>query len=58
MWHHEQIKKPTMDDEEFRIAVLTDPFEPKRIHLSDGRTVDIPRPGEHCSRETNLRSFD
>ena len=34
-----------MNEEELRIAVLTDPFEPKRIHLNDGRTVDIPRPG-------------
>jgi hypothetical protein len=34
-----------MNEEELRTTVLTEPFEPKRIHLSDGRTVDIPRPG-------------
>ena len=34
-----------MNEEELRIAVLTDPFEPKRLHLSDGKTVDIARPG-------------
>jgi hypothetical protein len=34
-----------MNEEELRIAVLTEPFEPKRLHLSDGRTVDIPRSG-------------
>ena len=34
-----------MNEEELRIAVLTEPFEPKRLHLSDGRVVDVPRPG-------------
>jgi len=34
-----------MNEEELRIAVLAEPFEPKRIWLSDGRTVEIPRPG-------------
>jgi hypothetical protein len=34
-----------MNEEEIRIAVLTEPFEPKRLYLSDGRTVDIPRAG-------------
>ncbi|MEX2170557.1 MAG: hypothetical protein WD851_14675 [Pirellulales bacterium] len=34
-----------MNEEELRLAVLTEPFEPKRLHLSDGRTVDIPRMG-------------
>jgi hypothetical protein len=34
-----------MNEEELRIAVLTEPFEPKRLYLSDGTTVDIPRPG-------------
>lgn len=34
-----------MNEEEIRIAVLTEPFEPKRLYLSDGRTVDIPRSG-------------
>jgi hypothetical protein len=34
-----------MNEEELRVAVLTEPFEPKRLHLSDGRTIDIPRPG-------------
>jgi hypothetical protein len=35
-----------MNEEELRIAVvLTEPFEPKRLYLSDGRTIDVPRPG-------------
>jgi hypothetical protein len=34
-----------MNEEELRIAVLTEPFEPKRLYLSDGTTVDIARPG-------------
>jgi len=34
-----------MNEEELHIAVLTEPFEPKRLYLSDGRIVDIPRPG-------------
>ena len=34
-----------MNEEELRIDVLTEPFEPKRLYLSDGTTVDIPRPG-------------
>jgi hypothetical protein len=34
-----------MNEEELRIAVLPEPFEPKRLHLSDGRTVDVPRSG-------------
>jgi hypothetical protein len=34
-----------MNEEELRIAVLTEPFEPKRLYLSDGREIDIPRPG-------------
>jgi hypothetical protein len=34
-----------MNEEELRLALLTEPFEPKRLHLSDGRTVDIPRAG-------------
>lgn len=34
-----------MNEEEIRFAVLTEPFEPKRLYLSDGRTVDIPRSG-------------
>ncbi|MGD9634401.1 MAG: hypothetical protein AB7G28_25650 [Pirellulales bacterium] len=34
-----------MNEEEIRIAVLPEPFEPKRLYLSDGRTVDIPRSG-------------
>ena len=34
-----------MNEEELRIAVLTEPFEPKRLYLSDGNTIDIPRSG-------------
>ena len=34
-----------MNEDELRVAVLTEPFEPKRLHFSDGRTVDIPRAG-------------
>ena len=34
-----------MNEDELRVAIVTDPFEPKRLHLSDGRAVDIPRPG-------------
>jgi hypothetical protein len=34
-----------MNEEELQVAVFSDPFEPKRLHLSDGKTVDIPRPG-------------
>jgi hypothetical protein len=34
-----------MNEEELRVAVLTEPFAPKRLHLRDGRTVDIPRAG-------------
>jgi hypothetical protein len=34
-----------MNEEELRIAMLTEPFEPKRLYLSDGTAVDIPRPG-------------
>ena len=34
-----------MNEEELRVAVLTDPFEPKRLYISDGRTIDIPRLG-------------
>jgi hypothetical protein len=34
-----------MNDEELRITVLTVPFEPKRIHLTDGRATDSSAPG-------------
>jgi hypothetical protein len=34
-----------MNEEELRVAVLTEPFEPKRLYLSDGRIVDVPRVG-------------
>ena len=34
-----------MNEEELGIAVLTEPFEPKRLYLSDGQTIDIPRSG-------------
>jgi hypothetical protein len=34
-----------MNEEELRIAVLSEPFEPKRLDLSDGREIDIPRLG-------------
>lgn len=39
------VSTRTMNEEELRIAVLTEPFEPKRLFMSDGTTVDIPRPG-------------
>jgi hypothetical protein len=38
-----QVK--AMNEEELRVAVLTEPFEPKRLYLSDGRYIDIPRIG-------------
>ena len=34
-----------MNDEELRIAVLTQPFEPVRNHLSNGATFDVKSPG-------------
>ena len=34
-----------MNEEELQLAIYTQPFEPKRLHLSDGRTIDIPRLG-------------
>jgi hypothetical protein len=34
-----------MNEDELRIAVLTEPFEQKRLYLSDGRELDIPRSG-------------
>ena len=34
-----------MNEEELRVAVLSEPFEPKRLYLSDGRTADVPRMG-------------
>ena len=34
-----------MNEEELQVAVLTEPFELKRLYLSDGRTVDVPRVG-------------
>jgi hypothetical protein len=34
-----------MNEVELRIAVLSEPFEPKRVYLSDAREIDIPRPG-------------
>jgi hypothetical protein len=34
-----------MNEEDLRIAVLAEPFEPKRLYLSDGRELDIPRSG-------------
>jgi hypothetical protein len=34
-----------MNEEELRVAVLAEPFKPKRLYLSDGRTVDVPRVG-------------
>lgn len=39
------IGESDMNEEELRIAVLTEPFEPKRLYLSDGREVEIPRSG-------------
>ena len=37
--------KGSMNEEELRVAVLTEPFEPRRIYLSDGTTIDVPRSG-------------
>lgn len=34
-----------MSEEELRLAVLTQPFEPVRIHLSNGATFDVKSPG-------------
>lgn len=34
-----------MNEEELRTAILSEPFEPKRLYLSDGREIDIPRAG-------------
>lgn len=34
-----------MNDEELRLAVLTQPFEPVRLHLSNGATFDVKSPG-------------
>jgi hypothetical protein len=34
-----------MNEVDLRIAVLAEPFEPKRLYLSDGRELDIPRSG-------------
>ncbi len=34
-----------MNEEELRVAVLAEPFEPKRLYLSDGHQIEIPRPG-------------
>jgi hypothetical protein len=34
-----------MNEEELNTAIFAGEFEPKRLHLSDGRAVDIPRPG-------------
>jgi hypothetical protein len=34
-----------MNDEELKLAIYTRPFEPMRIHLSDGATLDIHSPG-------------
>jgi hypothetical protein len=31
-----------MNEEELRIAILTEPFEPRRLYLSDGRELDVP----------------
>ena len=34
-----------MNDEELKLAIYTRPFEPVRLHLSDGATFDIRNPG-------------
>jgi hypothetical protein len=39
-----------MNEEGFRTAVLTEPFEPVRIHLNDDTTIDILQLGAHRYR--------
>lgn len=34
-----------MTEEELKLAILTQPFEPVRIHLSNGATFDVKSPG-------------
>jgi hypothetical protein len=34
-----------MNEEELELAIYTPPFEPKRLHLTNGQTYDIRRPG-------------
>jgi hypothetical protein len=34
-----------MSEEELRIAILTEPFEPVRIHLTNGSAFDVERNG-------------
>lgn len=34
-----------MTEEELQLAILTEPFEPVRIHLTNGTTFDIERTG-------------
>ena len=34
-----------MNEDELNTAIFAGQFEPKRLHLSNGQVVDIPRPG-------------
>jgi hypothetical protein len=34
-----------MTEEELRLALLTGPFQPVRLHLSDGSNVEVHSPG-------------
>ena len=34
-----------MNEDELRMAVLTQPFEPVRIHLTNGATFEVRSPG-------------
>ncbi|HEX5471109.1 MAG TPA: hypothetical protein VFW73_04450, partial [Lacipirellulaceae bacterium] len=39
-------KGKLMDDKELNIVLFAGAFEPKRIHLTNGQTYDILRPGQ------------
>lgn len=34
-----------MNEEELRLAIYTQPFQPVRLHLSNGKSYDIKSPG-------------
>jgi hypothetical protein len=41
-----KLKRTTiMNEDEIRVAILSEPFSPVRIHMSDGKTLDVARPG-------------
>jgi hypothetical protein len=35
----------TINEEELRVAVFAQPFEPKRLRLTNGENYEIPHPG-------------